>query len=64
MPEYFCQGDTQYSHFILIQHIYTFHKNIKTVKLPEVQFTSSINVPGFLFAVPGDSTGLLPDSFG
>jgi len=56
--------DTQYSHFVLIQHIYTFQEHRKTVKLSEVQFTSSINVPEFLFAVPGDSTGLLPDSFG
>jgi len=54
----------QYSHFILIQHIYTFQKHRKTVKLSGVQFASSTNIPGFLFAVPGDSTGLLPDSFG
>lgn len=60
----FVRGDTRYSHFILIQHIYTFHKHRKTAKLSELQFTSSTNVPGFLFAVPGDSTGLLPDSFG
>lgn len=27
-------------------------------------FTNGINVPAFLFAVPGDSTGLWPESLG
>jgi hypothetical protein len=63
MSEYYCQR----RHTVQSLYINTTHLHISETQKDsktELQFTSSINVPEFLFAVPGESTGLFPDSFG